>query len=238
MIQQTNKDSTSYHLKWKCKIDLVLNGKDILKYSISIHGYNRGYNHAWLQSCMVTTVHITCTQTTLHVHKSLCTILIPLCKNNLKLPMPSFFCPVFGYLLLLLTWAAMLAISLHWAHFFVCFYRSLLCSPAISQISLSQSEGWFSFILLCRQEKYRWTGPLGLCINYTNICDSAMCNSACRWFIGEKAKIFWSYVKQFWNLAGVRKCRILIGLCKSALLICMFSTDNKTKLLSASFSYF
>ena len=41
-----------------------------------------------------------------------------------------------------------------------------------------------------------------------------MRDSACRWFIVKKAKIFWSYVKHFWILAGVRKCRILIGLCK------------------------
>ena len=33
-------------------------------------------------------------------------------------------------------------------------------------------------------------------------------------FIDKKAKIFWSYVKHFWILAGVRKCIILTGLCK------------------------
>ena len=30
---------------------------------------------------------LTCMQETLCVHKKLCTVLIPLCKNNLKLPM-------------------------------------------------------------------------------------------------------------------------------------------------------
>ena len=39
-------------------------------------------------------------------------------------------------------------------------------------------------------------------------------DSACRWFIVKKAKIFRSYVKHFWVLTGVRKYRILIGLCK------------------------
>ena len=64
---------------------------------------------------------------------------------------------------------AILATSLRCADFFCfCFYRNLFCSPAINQISLSQSKDWFPFILLCRREKYRWTGPLGLCINYTN----------------------------------------------------------------------
>ena len=41
-----------------------------------------------------------------------------------------------------------------------------------------------------------------------------MHDSACWWFIVKKAKMFWSYVKHFWILAGVRKCRILTGLCK------------------------
>ena len=36
-----------------------------------------------------------------------------------------------------------------------------------------------------------------------------MWDSACRWFIVKKAKIFWSYVKHFWILAGVKKCRIV-----------------------------
>ena len=41
-----------------------------------------------------------------------------------------------------------------------------------------------------------------------------MRDSTCRWFIVKKCKIFWSYVKHFWILLGVRKFRILIGLCK------------------------
>ena len=41
-----------------------------------------------------------------------------------------------------------------------------------------------------------------------------MCDLACKWYIVKKAKIFWSYVKHFWINAGVRKCKILIGVCK------------------------
>ena len=41
-----------------------------------------------------------------------------------------------------------------------------------------------------------------------------MRDSACWWSIVKKTKIFWSYVKHFWILEGVRKCRILIGLSK------------------------
>ena len=48
------------------------------------------------------------------------------------------------------------------------FYRSWFCSPAINQLSLSQSVCWFPFILLCKWEKYHWTGLLGLRISYTN----------------------------------------------------------------------
>ena len=41
-----------------------------------------------------------------------------------------------------------------------------------------------------------------------------MRNSACMWFVVKIAKMFWSYAKHFWILEGVRKCWILIGLCK------------------------
>ena len=36
--------------------------------------------------CMAATVHIMCMQMVLRVHENLCTVLIPLCKNNLNLP--------------------------------------------------------------------------------------------------------------------------------------------------------
>ena len=41
-------------------------------------------------------------------------------------------------------------------------------------------------------------------------CNKIPCyvqDSACRSFIVKKAKTFQSYVKHFWILAGVRKCR-------------------------------
>ena len=68
-----------------------------------------------------------------------------------------------------------------------------------------------------------------------------MRDSACLWFIVKKAKVFWSYVKYFWILMGVKKSRILIGLCKSAFLNCptiFVDWHNKTKLVPASFSCF
>ena len=68
-----------------------------------------------------------------------------------------------------------------------------------------------------------------------------MHDSACRWFIVEKAKLFQSYVKHFWILAAVRKCNILIGLYKQAFLNCptiFLNWHNKTKLVPASFPYF
>ena len=53
-----------------------------------------------------------------------------------------------------------------------------------------------------------WTG-----ITCKNI-PCCMGGSFCRWFVVKKAKIFSRFVKHFWILAGVRKCKILIGLCK------------------------
>ena len=92
----------------------------------------------------------------LHLHKKLCMVLIPLCKNNLNLPMCSFFfCPVLRCLLLLIIVLSCLLIRCAVLFFFVClFLQSRFCSPAINQISHSQSKGWFPFILLCRWEKY------------------------------------------------------------------------------------
>ena len=68
-----------------------------------------------------------------------------------------------------------------------------------------------------------------------------MYDSACRWFIVKKAKMFLSYVEHFWILAGVRKCKNLIGLCKQAFLNCpttFLEWHNKTKLVPASFLAF
>ena len=57
-----------------------------------------------------------------------------------------------------------------------------------------------------------------------------ICDSACSWFIAKIAKIVSSYVKHFWNLSSVGKCRILIGLCRKAFLNCptiFFHRHNK-----------
>ena len=83
-----------------------------------------------------------------------------------------FFFPVVGCLLLSFS-VVMLATSMRCADFFClfCLYRSWFCSPAINQISLSQSKDWFPLILLCKREKCHWTGPLGFRINYTMISE-------------------------------------------------------------------
>ena len=63
-----------------------------------------------------------------------------------------------------------------------------------------------------------WNFMIHGTIIWTGItCKKISCymhDSACRWCIVKKARIFWSYVKHFLTLAGVWKCRILIGLCK------------------------
>ena len=120
--------------------------------------------------CAVAIMYIMCMQLALHIPKNPCTILIPLCKNNLNLPIClSFFQPRFFSLDCLLHSFIILSCSLLCcAALFVCFYRSRFCSPATNQKCLSVSKAWFPFILLCRSEKYHVTGLLGLHINYTN----------------------------------------------------------------------
>ena len=80
--------------------------------------------------------------------------IIWICQWVLPFFLP-FFCPVLGCLLLSFIVLSCLLPRC------AALYR--FCSPTINQIFLSQLEGWFSFILLCRLEKYCWTGPLGLC---------------------------------------------------------------------------
>ena len=115
-------------------------------------------------------MQVTCMQPALHMHKKLCTVFIPLCRKNLNLPVCSFFLPC-AWLPPLFHHVFMVATSLHCTaqiFLFICLNRYRFCSPAINQTSLSQSKGWFPFILCCRWEKYHWTGPLGLYIKCAN----------------------------------------------------------------------
>ena len=120
--------------------------------------------------CAVTIMYIMYMQLALCIPENPCTVLIPLCKNNLNLPMClSFFQPCSFSLDCLLHSFIVLSCSLLFcAELFVCFYRSWFCSPVINQKCLSVSKAWFPFVLLCRSEKYHVMGLLGLHINYTN----------------------------------------------------------------------
>ena len=83
-------------------------------------------------------------QTALQVHENLCMVLIPLCKNNLNLPICSFFfCPVLGCLLSFIVLSCLLPrfTTLIFC-LFVCFYRNQFFSPVVNQISLNPSKGW------------------------------------------------------------------------------------------------
>ena len=72
-------------------------------------------------------------------------LLIPLRKSNLNLPVCSFFsCLMLGRALSSCCHAGLLA-ALRWV--FSLFYQSRFCSPAINETFLSQSRGWFSFII-------------------------------------------------------------------------------------------
>ena len=118
-------------------------------------------------ACMVMTMHVTCTQTVLHVHENSCTVLIPLCENNLNLPRCFFLSVCFVTSSRPLYCRAYYLAAL--IFLFVCFYRSWFCSPIIKQIYLGQFKCWFAFILPCRRENYHGTGPLCLHINYTSM---------------------------------------------------------------------
>ena len=57
-----------------------------------------------------------------------------------------------------------------------------------------------------------------------------MRDSACRWFIVKKTKIFWSYVKHFWILAGVRNVKFwLVYANKLAWIAQPYISTNITK---------
>ena len=54
----------------------------------------------------------------------------------------------------------------------------------------------------------------GTIIRTVTICKKIPCyirDSACKWFIVKKAKLFWGHVKHILIYEGVRKCRILTG---------------------------
>ena len=63
-----------------------------------------------------------------------------------------------------------------------------------------------SYFLECINDTIIWVGIISRKISYY------MCDSACRRSVNKIAKIFWSYIKQFWKLQQVRNCRILISL--------------------------
>ena len=98
--------------------------------------------------CKVMTMYKTCLQMMLGIHEYLCTVLIPLCKNNLNLQMYFFSMYLIGSFSCSLCCHAWSLASMQY-FFIVYFDESQFGSPAINQTSLSQSTGWFLFILLC-----------------------------------------------------------------------------------------
>ena len=88
--------------------------------------------------------------TELRVHKNWCMVLILLYRNALNLSMCSsfLFYPVLGcFLLSYNVLPCLLPRCSELIFLFVCFYKSWFCSPVINYTSLSQSRGWFPFIL-------------------------------------------------------------------------------------------
>ena len=93
--------------------------------------------------------------------------------------------PVFGRSSSLPSWASLIFL-------FVCFYGRRFCSPTINQTSLSQSKGWFSFILLCRREN------IELVVGFTY----KLHQHATIW--GEMRPIFNFCGKHFWPIGKLK----------------------------------
>ena len=106
---------------------------------------------------------------TLRMHENSCMILFLYIKIIWSFQyVLLFLCPALRCLLVLLIKLSCLPPCCAALNFlFFCFYGSPFYSLAINPTSLSQSKGWFLFILLCRREKYHRIGPLCLRINCT-----------------------------------------------------------------------
>ena len=74
-----------------------------------------------------------------------------------------------------------------------CFWRVTLYLIAMSN-SIDCYKGIFLHVI-----------PVRIIVSWRKKTPCYMHDSAWRWFIVKKAKMFWSYVKHFWILAGVRK---------------------------------
>ena len=101
-------------------------------------------------ACTVMIMHITSTQAVLHVHKNLCMLLIPLCRNDLNLPMCSFFFfPVLGCLLLSFIMLSCLLLLCTVLILFVCLFvfteNHFVAKPKTRHILINLKAGFHSF---------------------------------------------------------------------------------------------
>ena len=107
---------------------------------------------------MVTTVHIMCMPMVLYVHTNLCMLLILLCKNNLNLPMCSFFFLPCTWLPPLVYHVVMFAMSLHCADF-VCLFvfteNIFVTQPKTRKLLVNLKAGFHSSCFGDRT-KYHW----------------------------------------------------------------------------------
>ena len=119
-----------------------------------------------LQAFTVVTVHVTCTQS--HAYTKIRARYWFLCLKIIWINLCFFL--LYAWLPPSLVHRVVILVPwLRCADFIVCFHRSRIFCPAINQTSPSQSKGCFPFNLICKREKYHWTGLLSLRINYTNL---------------------------------------------------------------------
>ena len=97
--------------------------------------------------CTVTTIRVISTQIAFHVHKNLCTLFIPLCKNNLNLPMCSSFLLPHAWLSPPLIHVVMLATSLCYPDFlclFVFTENDFVVQPKTRYLLVNVKAGFHS----------------------------------------------------------------------------------------------
>ena len=78
-LKLKKKDRT---IRWSLRYALLKDYKMTFKTRLP-----QWFNRLSQVACIILTVWVTCTQTALRVRKNSCAVLIPLCKNNFKLPM-------------------------------------------------------------------------------------------------------------------------------------------------------
>ena len=129
-------------------------------YLVASPSANKNTSRASQIECTVITVM--CTQTALHVQKNLCTLSIPLCRNNLNLLCSSFFCcPVLGCLVSLIVLSCLLPLCAALFLFVWLFFieNDFAAQPKTRYLLVNLKTGFYSSYFTDRKNiigSFRW----------------------------------------------------------------------------------